>query len=402
MTVGRHRAAALLVLLAACRGGSPGAIGQDRIEALVDSLRPSVEAAVGLPFKTPPRSALVSRDDVRAYLLDKVDKEYPPERLAGIETAYRLLQLLPDSLDLRQLLIDLYSEQVAGYYDPDSALLYAVRGGDRGQLRLVMAHEMVHALQHQYLPLDSIMYQQGDGDRLAAAQAVLEGHATMASIRILAPGAEVADSPEFWETYREQVRAQQQTMPVFAGAPLILREGLIFPYLAGADFMRWWAASQSDPLPIGVRLPSSTEQVLHPDRYARGDLPVTVRFADSLGTILHEDTLGELETHVLMAVLRGAGEAALDRPLGWGGDRYRVYRTPAGPALVWYSVWDGEPLAARFAAEMRDRFVPRTVPDYRATVDQLELAGRAGVRVVLAPAAWSSWAALPEVGPPGP
>lgn len=384
-----------------CRGTAPGGIGLAQVEALVDSLTPSVESAVGLPFKSAPRSALVSRDDVRSYLLAKVEKEYPPERLAGVEAAYRLFQLLPDTLDLRRLLIDLYSEQVAGYYDPDSSLLFAVRGGDRSQLRLVMAHEMVHALQHQYLPLDSIMYQRGDGDRLAAAQAVLEGHATLASIRILAPGAEVVDSPEFWETYREQVRTQQATMPVFAGAPLILREGLIFPYLAGAEFMRWWGANRAEPIPIGDRLPFSTEQVLHPDRYAGADAPVEVRFADS-ASVLHEDTLGELEIQILLAVLRGSDQVGLDRPLGWGGDRYRVYPSPDGPALVWYSAWDSQPVAGRAGQLLRDGFMARARPGYRTLVEGMTVSARPGLRVVIAPEGWEGWAVLPGVSVPAP
>jgi hypothetical protein len=396
MAVGRIGALAFLTL-AACRGEAPNTLGAQQIDAMVDSLRPSVEAAVGLPFKTPPRSALVTRDQVRDYLLAKVQKEYPPERIAGVESAYRLLQLLPDTLDLKRLLLDLYSEQVAGYYDPDSSLLYAVRGGDRSQLRLVMAHEMVHALQHQYLPLDSLMLQQGNGDRLAAAQAVLEGHATIASIRILAPGNDVLDAPGFWETYREQVRNQQKTMPVFAGAPLILREGLIFPYLAGAEFMRWWAANRTEPLPIGTRLPLSTEQVLHPDRYGSSDLPVAVAFADSTGTIVHEDTLGELEIQVLLAVLRGASEAVLDRPIGWGGDRYRVYQTPDGPALVWYSAWDSQPVADRFLEQLREGFVPRARPGYKASADAVLVSGKPGVRLVHAPASWDGWGELPAV-----
>jgi hypothetical protein len=390
------RCAALVFLaLAACRGEAPNTLGAQQIEAMVDSLRPSVEAAVGLPFKTPPRSSLVTRDQVRGYLLAKVQKEYPPERIAGVESAYRLLQLLPDTLDLKRLLLDLYSEQVAGYYDPDSSLLYAVRGGDRSQLRLVMAHEMVHALQHQYLPLDSLMLQQGNGDRLAAAQAVLEGQATVASIRILAPGTDVLDTPGFWETYREQVREQQKSMPVFAGAPLILREGLIFPYLAGAEFMRWWAVNREEPLPIGALLPLSTEQVLHPDRYASADLPAPVRFADSAGTILHEDTLGELEIQILLAVLRSANEAALDRPIGWGGDRYRVYEAATGPALVWYSSWDSQPVADRFLQQMREGFVPRPRPGYKASADAVLVSGKPGVRLVHAPEDWSGWSNLP-------
>ncbi len=77
--------------------------------------------------------------------------------MRGLETTYRLFGLLPDTLQLRALLLDLYTEQVAGYYDPDSATLFAVADADPAQLRLVLAHEMIHALQGQYLPLDSIL-----------------------------------------------------------------------------------------------------------------------------------------------------------------------------------------------------------------------------------------------------
>ena len=112
--------------------------------------------------------------------------------MRGLETAYRLFGLLPDTLALRTLLLDLYAEQVAGYYDPDSATLFGVAGADRAQLRLVLAHEMVHALQGQYLPLDSILKSTANNDRLTAAQSILEGQATLASIAVLAPGQDVA------------------------------------------------------------------------------------------------------------------------------------------------------------------------------------------------------------------
>ena len=387
----------LLLGLGACRGEAPATLGGQQIDRLVDSLRPSVEKAVGLPFKTPPRSAMVTKDEVRAYLMSKVQKEFPPERLEGVQAAYRLLGLIPDTLDLKRLLLDLYSEQVAGYYDPETGVLYAVQGGEQTQLRLVMAHEMVHALQHQYLPLDSLMLQHGDGDRLAASQAVLEGHATIASIRILAPQADVVNSPDFWDTYREQVRNQQRTMPVFAKAPLILREGLIFPYLGGAEFMRWWSQNGHAALPLGSQLPLSTEQVLHPERYVGKDNPVVVRFADSTADVLYEDTLGELEIDILLAVLRGSEEAALAVPLGWGGDRYRVYRTPDGPALVWYLAWDGQPMADRFRQQMTSGFIPRARPGYRASVEALTIGGKPGLRIVHAPLAWPGRMALPAV-----
>jgi hypothetical protein len=297
-----------------------------------------------------------------------------------MQAAYRLFGLLPDTLDLERLLLDLYGEQVAGYYDPETSTLYGVEGGDRTQLRLILAHELVHALQHQYLPLDTLMSAKGNGDRTAATQAVLEGHATLASIALLAPGVDVVHTQEFWDTYKEQVRSQQSTMPIFAKAPLVLRESLIFPYVSGAEFMRWWAQTDHPPLPSRSELPVSTEQVLHPDRYP-ADQPVPVGFPDSTATVLFEDTFGELETQILLASFRGGSQATTDLPIGWGGDRYRVYETAAGPALVWLTVWDGEPQRDRFKAAAQEGFGKLGRPGYRVSVEAVSLAGRPGVRV---------------------
>jgi hypothetical protein len=382
--------------VAACRGETRGAAEEVVLARMVDSLRVPVERATGLTFRTPPRSALRTRDQVRAYLVAKLDEELPPKRLRGLETAYRLFGLLPDTLALRRLLLDLYSEQVAGYYDPDSATLFGVAGADRTQLRLVLAHELVHALQGQYLPLDSILKSTENNDRLTAAQSILEGQATLASIEVLAPGQNVTRPPEFWELYRDQVRQQQSAMPVFARAPLVVREALIFPYLDGAEFMHWWETSgPKDTLPYGPRMPVSTEQILHPDRYVRGDTPVPLAFAPDSG-VLFEDVLGENEIRVLLAVLAGSNDVQTVVPIGWGGDRYRVYDTAEGPALVWYVVWDDQRSADRFVRSAGPglRRTPR--PGYRAALDVTEVVGRPAVRFVLAPVGWARWEALPQ------
>ena len=384
----------LAALAGACRGEAPGTGTGNELAALVDSLRPAVEKATGLTFRSPPRSAMRSRDQVRGYLVRKLDEELPPARLSGIETAYRLFGLLPDTLGLRGLLLDLYTEQVAGYYDPDSATLFGVAGADRSQLRLVLAHEMIHALQGQYLPLDSILEATDNNDRLTAAQAVLEGQATLSSLEVLAPGQDVANNPEFWELYRNQVRAQQSSMPVFRRAPLILREALIFPYLQGAEFLHWWRQSPlRDTVPYGPRMPVSTEQILHPDRYAAGDLPLGLEFVRA-DTTLYEDVLGESEVRVILASLAGSDEVQTVMPLGWGDDRYRLYRTPDGPALVWYVAWDDARAAGRFlrsAAGLRRA----SRPGYRAALDSVAVDGRAATRYVLAPERWAGWTALP-------
>jgi hypothetical protein len=335
-----------------------------------------------------------TRDQVRDYLIRKLREDLPPARLAGIQGAYRLFGLLPDSLELEPLLVELYSEQVAGYYDPDSATLFGVEGVERVQLKLVLAHEMVHALQGQYLPLDSILRDLRSNDRLAAAQAVLEGQATLASIELMAPDANVTASPEFWDQYREQVAAQQSAMPVFARAPLVLRRALLFPYLDGAEFMHWWRASMPPAtMPWGSRMPVSTEQVLHPERYQSGDAPVELRFVSGPAPS-YEDLLGELEARVLDAELTG-GSSDPPAPLGWGGDLYRLYSTPEGPALVWYAVWDEAGPANRAVQRLSRPFAARARPGYRATIERLEVSGRPAIRLTHAPEGWSAWASLP-------
>jgi hypothetical protein len=393
-----RRLVGVALMLGACRGEARQereAHGDDDLARLVDSLRAPVEQAAGLRFTSPPRSAMRSREQVRDYLISKLDEELPPKRLSGLETAYRLFGLLPDTLQLRPLLLDLYTEQVAGFYDPDSATLFGVEGADRTQLRLVLAHEMIHALQGQYLPLDSILSARENNDRLAAAQAILEGQATLASLEVLAPGKGVAQNPQFWELYREQVRQQQSSMPVFRRAPLVLREALIFPYLQGAEFMHWWESQGRDSLPYGPRMPVSTEQILHPARYARGDAPVGLAFAPDSG-VVYEDVLGETEIRVILASLAGSDEVQTVVPIGWGGDRFRLSRTPEGEALVWYVVWDDERSGERFlrsAAGLR-----RTSrPGYRASLDSVRVGSRPATRFVIAPPSWERWENPPVV-----
>ena len=391
----RLRLLFLAMVVLACRGEARQAGAQGELAAMVDSLRRPVEKAVGLSFKTPPASAMRSRDQVRAYLIAKLDEELPPARMRGIETAYRLLGLFPDTLELRGLLLDLYTEQVAGYYDPDSAMLFGVEGADRTQLRLVLAHEMVHALQGQYLPLDSILSASSNNDRLTAAQAVLEGQATLSSLDVLAPGQNVARNPEFWELYREQVRAQQTSMPVFRKAPLILRESLIFPYLQGAEFMHWWMQSpRADTVPYGPLMPVSSEQILHPERYKRGDRPVELRIVPALPRT-YEDVLGENEIRVILATLAGSDEVQTVVPIGWGGDRYRLTESADGPALVWFVLWDDARARDRFmrAAAAGLRRTPRA--GYRTSLDEMTIDGSPGLRYVIAPEKWEGWGRLP-------
>jgi hypothetical protein len=377
-------------LLTAC-GERGEAQSEARVRQVALELIPEVERAVGMPFLQPPLIALRSREQVGAYLAAKVDAELPPPVLEGMTVAYQLFGLIPDTLDLRALLLGLYTEQVVGYFDPDSATLYVVEGSDPVQLRMVLAHELVHALQGQYVPLDSMLDPKQANDRRTAAQAVLEGQATLASLTALMPDQDFGAIPEFWTTYRQALMQQHEMMPVFSAAPLIVREVLIFPYLGGADFVRWFSREYRDTVPFGRRLPASTEQILHPDRYREGDLPVELVALEETPTF-HSDGLGEFEIRVLLTQLTGSESAGRAGALAWGGDRYAVFAHDDHQfALVWWSVWDTERAADRFATLLERVWPVSATPDRRHTITRISVEGHPGVRLVDAPSAWAGW-----------
>lgn len=388
----RNLVAVAIVALTGCRGEAPQR--RDDLASLVDSLKPSVERATGIPFRSPLKAATRTREQLRAYLMERVDEDFTPERLRGTELSYRLLGLLPDTLELEDFLVELLTEQVAGFYDPRTSTLYGMEGMDRSALSLILAHEMVHALQHQYLPLDSILQPSDDDDRQLAAHSILEGQATLASLKAFLPVGQSVP-PEIWQQTRDQLASAQASSPRFASAPLVIREQLLFPYLDGADFMMWWESSQwSDTLPYGPRLPQSTEQVLQPSHYA-DDPPRRVRF-DSAGPALFENTMGDLGVRILTASLNGGSGIASALNIGWGGDRFRVYDVAPAGALVWYIVWDNAEAAARFHRVTGAALATRSRPNYRFDLARVDLDGAPATRIVIAPAGWEGWSNVPS------
>ncbi len=237
----RIGAALVVVLSMGCRERAQAVQGEAELKDVVHHMMPMVAQTTGLRFKREPLVLRRTRDQVRDYLIHKIDEDMPPAELAGLQSALRLFGLIPDTLQLRPTMINVLTEQIAGYYDPDSNALYIPADIEPYQLRIVVSHELVHALQDQYVKLDSIITQRHANDRRSAAQAVLEGQATLAQIPVLMPEQRPDTLPLgwFWQQ-RAAMAAQQAQMKQFAHAPLWVREGLIFPYLGGADFNVWF------------------------------------------------------------------------------------------------------------------------------------------------------------------
>ena len=363
--------------------------------AAAERVAPNVEQAIGLTFRTPPDIQIRTREQVTAYLGRKFETDLPAERVAGIETAYAMFGLIPEDMDLRALLLPLYSEQVVGFFDPDSNALYMIDGTDEVQVALILAHELVHALQAQYTALDSILTME-ENDVVMAAQATMEGQATLAMIPAMIPGQDINMIPDFWETYREQIRAGQEQMPVFNTAPRIVQETLIFPYLDGAIFSNWFQQNYPDTVPYGPRLPVSTEQILHPAKYREADLPVRLRFEDT-AALMYQNGLGEFETKIMLQELTGSMSVGTAGALGWDGDQYGVFVDGDDKALVWWTVWDNERLADRFEELLASAWTKRARPGRRFEVARGTLAGQAAVRLIDAPGSWSGWSDPPAV-----
>ena len=341
--------AAVLIGATACGPKAPEYDGPFRAE--VRRAIPQIEASTGLKFTTMPKLEMRDRDQVREFLEQQFAEQMTPIEIAGIERAYKQLGMLPDSMDLRQFLLDLLTEQVAGYYDPATKVLYVVEGGSPDITSVTIGHELVHALQDQHFPLDSAQALKGDNDRQVALQAVIEGQAVYEQMSQMLGGSDFGMRiPGGWDQVREMIRTEQAGMPKFASAPVLLQETLLFPYLSGAEFVRQFKRIRKGAPPFSP-LASSTEQILHPEKLLDSipDNPTRITLGAPRGaTLIHEDNLGEFETRLfLYEHLKDVGGAAAGAA-GWDGDRYQVVQTSAGPGIAWLSVWDSPVEAAQY------------------------------------------------------
>ncbi|MBI1809204.1 MAG: hypothetical protein HYR75_04840 [Gemmatimonadetes bacterium] len=340
------------LLLSACQSPQDAPYAREVAAAV-----PAIEKAVGLKFKSPPKVQTRTKDEVRAFLERKFDEDQPALELAGAEKAYKLFGLLPDTLDLRRFMLTLLAEQVIGYYDPSTKVLYVVSGGGASKgapspemLNITITHELVHALQDQYLNLDSIAKQRGDNDRQTAAQAVMEGQATFEQLSVMLGGGNFAmNLPGGWDRVRQTIRESSTSMPVFANAPMLVQETLLFPYLSGAEFVKTFKEKRPGQVPY-QSMPVSTSQVMHPERLLDSVVtPWRVELPKPDGaTLTYANDLGEFETRLFLYQYLGDVGSAARGAAGWAGDRFEVVGTSKGAGLAWVTVWDTPVDAAEF------------------------------------------------------
>ena len=370
--------AALLGLWFVTDGGDPEPAPAPA--APVGTIAARVERLRDLRFEQLPRPLEVTPAQARREGLDDLDRRYPPERLQADEEIYRLLGLIDEGDDLRELSGSLFGEGVAGYYDPSDGRLRVVEGagtGNRVLEEMVLAHELTHALEDQRFGLDTEL---ATDDRMLARAALHEGAATALMF------AYVRDRFSAEETLGGLLSSAFQDT---GDLPPFVEASVVFPYLGGERFVSEllrraggdWALVDTA---YELRPPASTEQILHPRAYFDADEPKPVRLR--AGAVLgdgwervHAGTWGELQTRELL----GDAQAAA----GWGGDRYELWRSGDARALVMRWRWDTPRDAREFAERAREVLGDRAVVATRDGVVTLAVAPdrRLGAQLSRAP-----------------
>lgn len=313
---------------------------------------------------------LQDKAQVERYLRDTIKEKIPAERIADEGLVYKLLGIIPPEYDYLNGLIELYTSQLGGYYDPEKEY-YAMAAWMPMVMQLPIAvHELTHALQDQHFSLDEMIdHQAQDSDALMARSALVEGDATAVMIdysRSISGLPPLASEPSVSGLMMQNITGAMLSSALHQ-APQALQALLIFPYISGLQF------AHSLLLEDGYKRidkafgnpPKSTEEILHPEKYLAGtqdfidleDHPPPKKVSTASDKSVYSDRYGEFFIATMLGTWLPAKRAS-DAASGWGGDRISLYALPSSSKklLVWDLRWDTEKDAKEFFEALRDAY----------------------------------------------
>jgi hypothetical protein len=299
--------------------------------ARTDAIAKEVAKQRGLKLKHPVAREVVSRGELRAHLIKLASEQKTQTETHAEGLALARWGMIPLETDYLQLMVELLTDQIAGYYDPQTKKLTIsnTAGKDPDWAEMVLAHELDHALQDQAYDLEKFEdVPDGEGDAALARQALVEGDGVALMIELMLARKQL---PAPW---RDPAIARELSLAMalpsgdlLDKAPLAVREALLFPYRAGFAFVaalrrrQPWSAIDA----AFKRPPRSTEQILHPERYVADEPPVTVKIQVPAALadyhIVHSTVWGELGFSVFVRSHGLDAQAGAQAADGWGGDR---------------------------------------------------------------------------------
>jgi hypothetical protein len=338
----------------------------------------------GLQPTDPVERDLITAEKLEEIVTTDFFSEYTDEDARKDVLILSALGLLPEEFELKQFYNDLYSEQIAGFYDSEEKEMYVVQGtGFGGYEKMTYAHEYTHVLQDQIYGLEEGLGLdeescEADSERCAAVTALIEGDATLTELLWFRSYATEQDYEDYNKAFEDF------ESPVFDSAPPYMAADLYFPYEYGYIFVQLlYNDGGFDAVDAAYQdVPLSTEQILHPEKYP-DDKPLTVKLPDLtevLGegwTLYDENVMGEWYTYLILnkayeKAYRLSESIAEEAAAGWGGDAYAFYLNDATDEVVFVmdAVWDTMDDAGEFAdafvdyADLRWEFNPSGMDGY--------------------------------------
>ncbi len=336
-------------------GAQPDAQPSSGAEAAFEEMLRRVSARRGLPVRGEVKLRTLDRAKIGEMIRAKAARELPPEVLRHETEALIALGLVPSSYDAVAGMFSLIDTSISGFYEPADKTMYLASDLSPSERDETLAHELVHALQDQHYDLGPLFKHAPDNEEhVAAGHALAEGDATSAMFDVAAGDAMKIDEKKF------AVSARSSIANLAPDVPAVLRDALIAPYTDGFAFVqglrRRGGFAQVDA--AWRALPSTTEQLLHLDKYdakepaievAPAPLAALARDAGSEGkgsfSQVYSQVLGEQGLRIVLAAWTDAAEAE-SAAAGWGGDRYVLAKgegAAAGEvALGWLLRFDTE------------------------------------------------------------
>lgn len=316
----------------------------------------------GLEFKKDLKVGVKQKDELKSKMMEQAEKE-PPEEYEKVRKALIKLGFVPADLNLRQFMIDLYTEQIGGFYDPQEKELYVVPARDAASEppdtlgipwnMIATIHEMTHALQDQNFDLLTLPMEEEINDDLATAvKSLVEGEASfvMYDYALRQRGFDLSLLPDISDNPDPTPFSDRSLID---RAPLYIKEGMMFPYTKGLEFVKYvkarggWEAIDE----IYSDLPSSSEQIIHPEKYfVERDYPMAITIPDitdvlttSRWTLLLDNVMGELNIGILKKQFFPTFSSKRMSE-GWDGDEFILWedQITRNSLLVWFSTWDSE------------------------------------------------------------
>ncbi len=347
----------------------------DELFKAVDEILAFDSKASGLPIKHPVKRKLTSRKEVEKYFLDAFKDDESAKHMTQAEVVLKKFGLIPRNSSLEGILLALYTEAVAGYYDPKTKTVYLLDWLDPEGQKPVLAHELTHALQDQNFDLTKFMkhgkgkktgkYDVTTSEAMSARVALMEGQAAAVMVDyLLAPqGQSVESNPEIARAVQAGMLSDEGA-PIMRKAPLYLKEDLKFPYTYGLNFVvdmlkvsKEKAFSEAFQKP-----PADTRQVMQPETYLKGEVVPPLPMPDFEKVLGKEwerfdvDSVGEFDVGVLAREYGAPIGDATKMAKDWRHQYYfaaaRKGMKPTKPgdvALIYVSRWSSPEAAASFA-----------------------------------------------------